>query len=389
MMSEHNFIDWRIITGKLKGRLSEKEEREFQQWFEASTKHRAYFKRLQDQWEQENNEIDVNVETYIRDFDRHASQRTPQRSIPAYHRWIWVAAAVIPLAIAAWILLFTDLQTPRADIPAIVKLAPGESKAKLTLADGRIIFLDKHITDTIENDGILLQQDSGILAYRDINRKQQTSVGTNTLEVPRGGEYILEMSDGTKVWLNSGTRLTYPACFIGNERRVELDGEAYFHVKQNPHVPFIVKTRNSSIKVYGTSFNVCAYTEDKNVVTTLQEGSVGIFVQGQEYRLHPGEQAIVERSTDNVNVKKVNVDAYCSWYKGTFIFEEESLDEILTRLSRWYNLNIFYQNPSIKKLHFTGDLGRYEDFNEVLKLIELTTNVKFVVQNRNITVKYK
>ena len=390
-MSEHDFIAWRIITGKLKGRLSKEEEREFQQWFEASTKHQAYFKRVQDQWEEENTKISIDVETYIRDFDLRASKHRTKHSIPAYRRWIWIAAAMIPLAVAGWTLFFMNRQMPQTDIPAIAKLSPGESKAKLTLADGRVMFLDKYTTtiDTIENNGILLQQDSGILAYRGLSPEKQIPVGTNMIEVPRGGEYVLEMSDGTKIWLNSGTRLIYPACFSGNERRVELDGEAYFHVKKNPNAPFIVKTKNSSVKVYGTSFNVSAYTEDKNVVTTLQEGSVGILVQGQEYRLQPGEQAIVEGNSDNVEVKKVNADAYCSWYKGTFIFEEESLDEILTRLSRWYNLNIFYQNPSIKELHFTGDLGRYEDFNEVLKLMELTTNVEFVVQDRNITVKYK
>ena len=270
-------------------------------------------------------------------------------------------------------------------------LMPGESRAKLTLSDGRVVLLDKMQKDEtmIDAGNSFIRRGEGRVTYVKGSEKSPDKVEYNTMEVPRGGEYVLELSDGTRVWLNSQTRLVYPTCFVGSERVIELDGEAYFQVARDTTMPFVVRVGKNAVRVYGTSFNVSAYREDANMITTLETGSVGLWVGEKEYRLVPGDQADVTVATGTVVKYRVNADAYCSWRNGTFIFEEERLESILNRLSRWYNVDIFYQNESIKDLHFTGDLGRYEDFMEVLKLIGLTTNVEFVVNGRNIIVKYK
>ena len=252
-------------------------------------------------------------------------------------------------------------------------------------------MLDKMQKDEVMIDAgnSFIRRDKGRVVYVKRNEKSPSKVEYNTMEVPRGGEYVLELSDGTRVWLNSQTRLVYPTCFVGSERVIELDGEAYFQVARDSTIPFVVRVGENAVRVYGTSFNVSAYREDANMITTLETGSVGLWVGEKEYRLIPGDQVDVMVATGVVIKHKVNAEAYCSWRNGTFIFEEERLETILNRLSRWYNVDIFYQNASIKDLHFTGDLGRYEDFMEVLKLIGLTTNVEFIVNERNIIVKHK
>lgn len=388
-MREDNFIEWRILAGKLRGTLSSKEEQEFQVWCDASIRHRKYFERLGKLWGTEGeNEIRVDVEAMIRDFDRHVEKR---KRISIRRRWMQVAAVVIPLIVLGIAVYWNQGTKPMEQVTVNTVLTPGESRAKLTLSDGRVVLLDKMQKDEtmIDAGNSFIRRGEGRVTYVKGHEKSPSKVEYNTMEVPRGGEYVLELCDGTRVWLNSQTRLVYPTCFVGSERVIELDGEAYFQVARDTATPFVVRAGKNAVRVYGTSFNVSAYREDGNMITTLETGSVGLWVGEKEYRLVPGDQADVTVATGTVVKHKVNADAYCSWRNGTFIFEEERLESILNRLSRWYNVDIFYQNACIKDLHFTGDLGRYEDFMEVLKLIGLTTNVEFVVNERNIIVKYK
>ena len=388
-MHEDNFIEWSILIGKLRGTLSSEEEQEFQAWWDASIRHRKYFERLGKLWNLgEECEFRVDVEAMIRDFDRHVEKR---KRISIRRRWIQVAAMVIPLIILGTV-VYWNRGTKSEELVAVnTLLMPGESRAKLTLSDGRELLLDKMQKDEVMIDAgnSFIRRDKGRVVYVKRNEKSPSKVEYNTMEVPRGGEYVLELSDGTRVWLNSQTRLVYPTCFVGSERVIELDGEAYFQVARDSTIPFVVRVGENAVRVYGTSFNVSAYREDANMITTLETGSVGLWVGEKEYRLIPGDQVDVMVATGVVIKHKVNAEAYCSWRNGTFIFEEERLETILNRLSRWYNVDIFYQNASIKDLHFTGDLGRYEDFMEVLKLIGLTTNVEFIVNERNIIVKHK
>ena len=388
-MRGDNFIEWRILVGKLRETLSSKEEQEFQAWWDASIQHQTYFDRLGKLWDfGEECEFRVDVEAMIRDFDRHVEKR---KRISIRRRWIQVAAMVIPLIILGTVVYWNRGTKSEEQVAVNTLLMPGESRAKLTLSDGRELLLNKMQKDKVMIDAgnSFIRRDKGRVVYVKRNEKSPSKVEYNTMEVPRGGEYVLELSDGTRVWLNSQTRLVYPTCFVGSERVIELDGEAYFQVARDSTIPFVVRVGENAVRVYGTSFNVSAYREDANMITTLETGSVGLWVGEKEYRLIPGDQVDVMVATGVVIKHKVNAEAYCSWRNGTFIFEEERLENIVNRLSRWYNVDIFYQNASIKDLHFTGDLGRYEDFMEVLKLIGLTTNVEFIVNERNIIVKHK
>lgn len=381
-------IEWRILMGKLRGTLSEEEERIFQAWYSSDIHHQMYMKRLEKLWNiDDEKEFYVDVEAMICAFDKHVTSK--KKKTLSYRKWLRVAAIVLPL-LGLWGVFHWNMMHAKKEAPVEVKLLPGESLAKLTLADGRVVLLDKISKDEllIDAGNTFIQRRAGQVTYLKNNENSLAQVEYNTLEIPRGGEYVLELCDGTRVWLNSQTRLVYPTSFIGTERVVELEGEAYFQVASDKTNPFIVRIGENTIRVYGTSFNVSAYQDEEQVVT-LETGSVGLFVGENEYHLLPGDQASVYEKNGNVTMCKVNANAYCSWRNGTFIFEEERLEVILNRLARWYNVNVFYCNATIKDLHFTGDLSRYDDFMDVLKLIELTTNVEFVVKERNIMVKYK
>ena len=309
-------------------------------------------------------------------------------------RWItWSKyAAVILLFVSMGIFWFVNEKKQEVENVTVAKIEHGSMKAQLVLANGRKVDLVPETNLQLEEEGgtrILTLDNMVKYSGMDSLVGQSAEVKYNTLIVPRGGEFSLELADGTRVWLNSQTRLVYPTCFVGSERVIELDGEAYFQVARDSTIPFVVRVGENAVRVYGTSFNVSAYREDANMITTLETGSVGLWVGEKEYRLIPGDKVDAMVATGVVIKHKVNAEAYCSWRNGTFIFEEERLETILNRLSRWYNVDIFYQNASIKDLHFTGDLGRYEDFMEVLKLIGLTTNVEFIVNERNIIVKHK
>lgn len=389
-MHEQNEIEWRTIMGKMKGDLSVEEERQFQVWYDANPKHRVYFKRLLDMWEKgEYATILIDVEALITDFDRYAKRRVARHKISVYRRLMHMAAVMALFIVLGGVVFFLTGRGTMENVTSLVKLEPGSSRGMLTLADGTIVSLDEIKEGVINENGTLIQSMQGEISYVPGTPLEKGKKENNMMTVPRGGEYSLVLSDGTKVWLNSQSQLRYPVRFEGKERVVELEGEAYFEVARDAGMPFIVKAGGHEVKVYGTCFNVSAYREDGNLVTTLEEGKVGLLAYGEEYFLEPGEQASVVSDTKKVLVRAVNTSIYCSWRGGAFLFEEERLETILTRLSRWYNVDVFYQNESLKDLHFTGDLGRYEDFSDLLSLIEMTTNVYFNVKGQTITVLSK
>ena len=207
----------------------------------------------------------------------------------------------------------------------------------------------------------------------------------NTLVVPKGGEFAIVLADGTKIWLNADTRLKYPTFFTGDKREVELEGEAYFEVQHDEKMPFIVKTSQSAIRVYGTTFNVKAYPDDSFQKTTLEEGSIGLLVSNKEFKLVPNEQAIL--NTDNkVNIIKINARQQSVWRHGRFLFDNENLEDIMAQLARWYDVNIFFIGPKVRDLHFSGEIDRYENIEKVLHMIGLTTNISFSIKEKTITI---
>jgi len=213
----------------------------------------------------------------------------------------------------------------------------------------------------------------------------------NQILIGRGEEYHLVLSDGTRVWLNSETKLKYPTQFASNIREVELEGEAYFEVTKNPKAPFIVKTGQMDVKVLGTSFNISAYEDEETVQATLVEGKVKVtphYGESSNIILSPNDQAVFTKSNNEITVREVDASMYSSWKEGVFAFDEEPLDEIMRKLARWYDIKVFFQDSEARKSQFSGKLPRFEDCKVLFEMMEKTTTVQFTIKdNQHVIVR--
>ena len=257
----------------------------------------------------------------------------------------------------------------------------------LQLSDGRIVPLSNDsVLSLAEINGVVIMKDEeGGIRYLAGEGKNETVF--NTIRVPRGGKYYLCLLDGTKVWLNSESELTYPVSSLQNARNVYLKGEAYFEVARDERHPFRVECEDSRITVLGTKFNVMAYKGQGNVVTTLVDGRVRVATGRDSLMLTPGEQAV--SGTDGIDVKKVDVSFYIAWTLGVFEFEEMSLGQITEQLGRWYDMTFVYDDPLLREITFTGAVERHRPLNVVLKMIEKLSRVRFEVKNDVITIYKK
>jgi len=273
-------------------------------------------------------------------------------------------------------------------------IEPGSQKAELILADGGVLNLvEKKEKDEIkEKDGTVISNTGSALVYNASSKSENKRKLYNSLLVPRGGEYKLQLEDGTKIWVNSESRLRYPIQFEDDKRVVVLEGEAYFEVSKDKNRPFIVKTQGVDVRVLGTQFNISSYTDDDVIRTTLVEGSVAVMDSKNSEKnllLSPGYQAVFFKKSNDLESEKVNVDLYTSWKDGKFVFQESSLSDIMNRVSRWYDVKVFYQNNEVGDLNFTGTLKRYESLDRLLGMIEKTNEVKFFFKDKTIIVQKK
>lgn len=308
--------------------------------------------------------------------------------------WLKIAAVFLLCSGTA---LFFYLQkiNAQAQLSAIV---PGGNKAVLTLADGSRIILDQAANGSLARQaGIQVSKtNDGQLIYSVM--EQHVGDGktnaltdlTNTISTPKGGQYQVNLPDGTKVWLNAASELKFPLSFAKlKERRVELHGEAYFEVEKDASKPFIVKSEQQTVQVLGTHFNINSYADEKETKTTLLEGSVKVNPIGgndaDQVVLKPGLQAQVFSGVKQVNVLRVDPQAAVSWKNGQFFFEDEPIENIMMQVARWYDVEIVYQDDLSGKTVW-GSVTRYASVSKVLSIVELTGGIHFKVEGRRITV---
>ena len=269
------------------------------------------------------------------------------------------------------------------------RIVPGV-KAELILSTGERVVLNQQRVSIEGVNETGIQNDSVTGLNYTTAKVQGEELVYNTMRIPVGGFYQLALSDGSKVWLNSMTELRFPVAFTGEERKVYLTGEAYFEVAPNSKHPFIVVTEEGmEVKVYGTEFNMNTYQHGV-VQTVLVSGKVGIRVNatGKEVMLAPRQMAEYSEKTGMVRVEDTDPYRYIAWKDGEFVFERETIEEIMERLGRWYDVKVFYENESLKQKRFTGVISRYEDIEQVLRLIEGPATLRFEVKGNVVTVKY-
>jgi len=310
-------------------------------------------------------------------------------------RKIAVAAAVILLigSIAFFAdKVYLNKSSKRQEIVVHNKprlILPGSNKAVLTLNNGKQIALDSSSTGLIANDGdaTVQKQAGGQLKYTAIQAKPiADKIAYNTLSTPRGGQYKILLPDGTKVWLNAASRITYPTVFTGNDREVSIKGEVYFEVAHNAAKPFIVKTDNNmQVRVLGTHFDVNAYSDENIIKTTLLEGSVKVTSASDEQMLKPGEQMQLSGNGRLKVVKDVDMESIMGWKEGVFNFNDADITFIMRQLSRWYDIDVVYNGAMPKDL-FTAIISRNNNISQVLSMLESTLRVHFNIQNRTIYV---
>ena len=296
----------------------------------------------------------------------------------------WAAAAAIILALGAGIFFMTHQQ--RSIPPAAVAqtIPPGTNKAILTLADGSKVALDSKGHQQLLQGGTTIHQQHGQLQYISGNENGQLSY--NTLSTPRGGQFQITLPDGTKVWLNAASSITYPTAFNGNDRHIRITGEAYFEVAPDPHRPFHVTINNTTeLAVLGTHFDIYAYTDEPYAYATLLEGSVKISNNNSTVQLKPGQQAKANGSQTLTVSDNINTDQVLAWKNGTFNFDNTDLPSILRQLSRWYDVDIVYEGKMPDR-RFGGEMQRSLQLDQVLRILG-TMGVKFRIKEHQIIVQ--
>lgn len=344
-------------------------------------------------WYYTNSNIDRDIDENQAEHDlakiwqNLATEITPKRKKTVLFK-IASAAAMLTLIATAitYLWIYTDTIS-NSNVKLRSQIHPGTNQATLTLSDGQLIKLDSaHIeADDLKNN---------ILKITDIVKKYEVQEAQDlyTLSTPRGGQYEFILPDNSIVKLNASSSLKFPANFTKGDRIVELQGEAYFEIVTDSNRPFSVKSHNQTTTVKGTKFNISAYPDDQQTVTTLLEGSVGVKLNNQisarsmdEIILKPNEQSI--STATGITKEKVFAMETISWINGKFFFNNTPLPTIMKQISRWYNVDITYLD-NVDDIYFTGSISRFDDIQDVLRKIALTESIQLETKGRRIMVKH-
>lgn len=319
--------------------------------------------------------FDVTEDPLLREtlFERILEQREkPVRRIPLYRRWGWAAAILILIGGSIYF-----YNTRNNDNNLIVQdqkhnqdILPGSNKALLTLSDGTVITLDSAANGAIAQQGnsSVIKLANGEIRY-EVNGVAQDKVMMNTMATPKGGQYQLILPDGSKVWLNAASSISYPAVFTGNERKIKVSGEVYMEVAKDARKPFFVDVDGrSTVQVLGTSFNINSYANEGNIKTTLVDGSVKVLSHGKQVTLQPGQQAVIAANTQEIRLQPANIDKVLAWKNGFINFESGSFQEVMRQIERWYDIEIKLEG-SIPPAIIEGRMDRGVQLSDLLVLL--------------------
>lgn len=371
-----------LITRRMLGKeLEPEEEKQLDEWLEESSENRETYKLIE--------ETDL-AEQILQLEKENYGQRMAARFEKAIHSqeryrfWkhtfgIVAAAACVLAGVFFFMVPDTEVekQAMQENMPVNL-IQPGKTTATLTLADGRKFDLQTTDKDTIHALVNSLAQ----------ARPTESTKETNfhTLNVPAGGEYQYVLPDGTKVWLNSQTSLRFPDTFSGETRQVYLEGEAFFDVVSDAGHPFIVTTDKGNIQVYGTRFNITDYA-DTPFSAVLVSGKISFYTpQGESVNLLPSQRVTYSPENGEINVHEVDTSLYTAWVNHQFVFKGETLEEIMTVLSRWYDFTPVFKSDAARRIKLSGRLNRHEDIRVLLQSYEATTDIKFQIDERNIII---
>lgn len=315
---------------------------------------------------------------------RKATTGKKERRIKFFQR---VAAVLLPVLILSSAVYFYHFEsTLPQEVAKVEKEIEDAPAVRLTLADGKVIRVHKDsvINLLVDEEVAIRHKSQSVLSY-EVKGAVSAQLEYHTLEMPVGSSYQLTLSDGSVVHLNSCSKLRYPVAFVGNERRVFLEGEGYFEVKSDKNHPFRVVAGEVEVEAVGTCFNINAYPEKKGVETTLVRGKVNVEDGNQKVGLLPGQQACC--SEQKISVKEVDYRDFVGWKNGKFIFRKMSLENIMIQMERWYGLSVFFRNREAQQYTFTGMIDRNSSPEETFRIIEKTVDVHFRLNGKTVIVE--
>ncbi|MBN9386196.1 MAG: DUF4974 domain-containing protein [Chitinophagaceae bacterium] len=376
-----------LVKAYLEGTISPSEREELLNWYHAVNEQDI-------EWDISQPEDKEKVRLEIL-----SAIRKGIRPRPAIRVWKYsaVAASIILLiGLGGYFFFFSSQHTIKpafatTSSPADIN-APQTNRAMLTLANGTTVFLDSVPGSTIaeQGDSKIEKSADGKIVYKNAKRATPKEVVYNTLFNPRGSKVVnIQLYDGSKVWLNAESSITYPVTFTGKERRVTIKGEAYFEIarfvspEDGKKLPFIVQKGDMEVKVLGTHFNVNAYDDEKNIKTTLVEGSVQLQAGGKSVLLKPGQQSIWQAGQLSVS-NDVNIEEVLAWKNGYFYFEDAGIPQLMKQLSRWYNVDIVFDGK-VPERKFGGKIPGNTSLSEMLKILSIT-KINYKMENRTLVI---
>ena len=388
-----------LIAKHQRNELAPQEKEELEHWLQSDVRNQELFKKLTDE-AIINNELGTFAATdkakAWKIIVKKTGYKAPENKPAATRRWLGYAAAVITLmALGTTLSKYRSHEEQKTLAHLQKDILPGSNKAILTLANGSKIILDDAKQGKIasQKNVVINKNKSGEVIYKTTSADQTSSsqtpveaIAMNTLTTPRGGQYEVVLPDGTHVWLNAASSLKYPTAFTGNERRVELTGEAYFEVSKDARKPFFVKTTNQTVAVLGTHFNINSYADEAATKTTLLEGSVKVTgnMNRLTVMLKPGQQAV--NTVNAIDIKPdADIDEAVAWKNGKFLFRNTDLRAIMRQLSRWYDVDVEYQGNVAPK-HYRGRISRNVPVSEIFQILK-TSGINFTINGGKIIVK--
>lgn len=381
-----------LIAGYLQSTLSEQQKEKLFNWIAESESNRRAFSEILDE---------QNLERYLSEFATYnattalakfKSERVVVKSMTRFKPGLRISAAaslLLVLSFGFWLhrqqkhVMQLAVSKNKSDV------APGGNRATLTLANGTEIGLDSASNGEIAQQGgvTVTKTKSGQVIYNlaDLASSAPAAEGYNTIATPRGGQYQVILPDGSHVWLNAASSIRFPTVFRNNERKVEINGEAYFEVAKDKTKPFRVLSGEQTVEVLGTHFNVMAYDDEKAIITTLLEGSVAVSNQKGRVIIKPNQNVTMQRNGSTLTVNETDVEAAVMWKNGYFHFDDEPIEGIMRKISRWYNVEIVYKGNIAGKT-FGGNISRFKNVSELLDVLQTTGSIHFQIKERRIIV---
>lgn len=370
----------KLARNYLKGKLTVSEQQEFDEWF------------LSEDAEDTILEIGLTPQEHKRLMLARIHSKAGIVQQEAKKKWLWpriaAAASVIIILSYGAFLLFPGKPVKKQVAHTIQDVAPGGNKAILTLANGEKVQLNgtKNGFVAIQGGVTIAKKEDGQLSYTDGQTGAANGELFNTVETPRGGKYQLTLADGTLAILDAASSIHYPVTFNGNQRSVQVTGQVYFEVVHDARKPFKVSVKDQVVEDLGTKFNINAYDDEPVIRTTLVEGSIGLKTSSRYIILKPGQQAVNSTGNPAINVVAADIEDALAWKNDKFLFNNEPLESIMRKVSRWYDVDIQYQKGFNLKESYLGGLTRYSNVSQVLKMLEITGEVRFEIDGKTIRV---